>query len=180
LKTHVVAKRYAQALYSEAKSAGNLDQVMENLRCLAALSADSGDFSVFLRNPLISKEGKVAVIGSMHKADMFDDFTASFLLVLAMKNRLGLIQEITEYLDYVIMEEKGEAFADVTTAFKLNGESFQSVQTVLDKISGKKITIKNKVSEDVMGGMVAKIGSTLYDASIKGQLDKIRDHLISK
>ncbi|WP_265821276.1 ATP synthase F1 subunit delta [Geovibrio ferrireducens] len=179
MRTQVAARRYASALYEEARSAGSLSSVIEKLDAVAALAGDSKDFGVFVKNPVISKEDKATVIRSLNDKGMLDGFTSSFLVMLAMKNRLELLDEISGYLKTLAMEEKGEAVAEVTSATELSGDAVKSLEEALSKITGKKITAVVTVDKSILGGVVAKVGSTLYDASIRGQINKIRDRLIS-
>ncbi|WP_164885333.1 ATP synthase F1 subunit delta [Geovibrio thiophilus] len=179
MRTQVAARRYASALYEEARAAGSISSVIEKLDAVTSLADDSKDFGVFVKNPVISKEDKAAVISRLNDKGMLDKFTGSFLVMLAMKNRLELLDEITGYLKTLAMEEKGEAVAEVTSAAELNAEAVKNLEEALSKITGKKITAVVTVDKSILGGVVAKIGSTLYDASIKGQINKIRDRLIS-
>jgi F-type H+-transporting ATPase subunit delta len=179
VRTQVAARRYATALYEEARAAGSLSSVIEKLDSVAALADTSKDFGVFVKNPVISKEDKAAVISSLNDKGMLDGFTCSFLVMLAMKNRLELIDEITGYLKTLAMEEKGEAVAEVTSASELSADAVKKLEEALSGITGKKITVVVTVDKNILGGVVAKVGSTLYDASIQGQINKIRDRLIS-
>jgi F-type H+-transporting ATPase subunit delta len=179
VRTQVAARRYATALYEEARAAGSLSSVIEKLDSVAALADTSKDFGVFVKNPVISKEDKAAVISSLNDKGMLDGFTCSFLVMLAMKNRLELLDEITGYLKTLAMEEKGEAVAEVTSASELSADAVKKLEEALSGITGKKITVVVTVDKNILGGVVAKVGSTLYDASIQGQINKIRDRLIS-
>jgi F-type H+-transporting ATPase subunit delta len=179
VRTQVAARRYATALYEEARAAGSLSSVIEKLDSVAALADTSKDFGVFVKNPVISKEDKAAVISSLNDKGVLDGFTCSFLVMLAMKNRLELLDEITGYLKTLAMEEKGEAVAEVTSASELSADAVKKLEEALSGITGKKITVVVTVDKNILGGVVAKVGSTLYDASIQGQINKIRDRLIS-
>lgn len=179
MRTQVAARRYATALYEEARAAGSLSSVIEKLDSVAALADTSKDFGVFVKNPVISKEDKAAVISSLNDKGVLDGFTCSFLVMLAMKNRLELLDEITGYLKTLAMEEKGEAVAEVTSASELSADAVKKLEEALSGITGKKITVVVTVDKSILGGVVAKVGSTLYDASIQGQINKIRDRLIS-
>ena len=179
MRTQVAARRYATALYEEARAAGSLSSVIEKLDSVAALADTSKDFGVFVKNPVISKEDKAAVISSLNDKGMLDGFTCSFLVMLAMKNRLELLDEITGYLKTLAMEEKGEAVAEVTSASELSADAVKKLEEALSGITGKKITVVVTVDKNILGGVVAQVGSTLYDASIQGQINKIRDRLIS-
>ena len=155
MRTQVAARRYATALYEEARAAGSLSSVIEKLDSVAALADTSKDFGVFVKNPVISKEDKAAVISSLNDKGMLDGFTSSFLVMLAMKNRLELLDEITGYLKTLAMEEKGEAVAEVTSASELSADAVKKLEEALSGITGKKITVVVTVDKNILGGVVA-------------------------
>jgi len=179
VKGQVVTSRYAEALYEEATEQGKLDEVMEGLSSIAALVADSDDLKEIIRNPLISKTDKEAVITALKEKNLFGDFLYDFLRLLARKGRLAILEDLYAYLNGILMDEKGEAEAVVTVAAALDADSKAGIEAALTKATGKKITVTEKLDKEILGGFVAKVGSNLYDASIKGQLDKIKSKLIS-
>lgn len=179
MRTQVAAKRYASALYEEARVANNLSSVIEKLNNVAALVTNSEQFSVVVNSPVISKEDKVAVLTKLVETNVVDDFTGKFLVMLARKNRLDLLEQIINHLKELIMRDNNEATAEITSAVKLTDAELAEISSVLSSLTGKKISVNASVDDKILGGFVAKIGSTLYDASILGQLNKIRDRLIS-
>lgn len=179
MRTQVAAKRYASALYEEARAADGLSSVIEKLTNVTALAAGSEQFSVVVNSPVISKEDKAAVLGKLNDAGLVDKFTGQFLIMLAKKNRLDLLGEIVAHLNELLMKDKNEAVAEVVSAAKLSDAEVAEISSVLSNLTGKKISVNATVDEKILGGFVAKIGSTLYDASILGQLNQIRDRLIS-
>ncbi|WP_022850502.1 ATP synthase F1 subunit delta [Limisalsivibrio acetivorans] len=179
MKANVIARRYASALFLEAKEQGNTESVLEDLSGIVSIKKTSSDFEAFLKNPLISKTEKMAVVDSIKDKGGLSEFAHTFLKLLAEKNRLEFIEEIRDHLKYIIMDEKGEAAAYIRTAAELDEDSRNGLKEALGKAAGKKISLEETVDAEIIGGVIAKIGSTQYDASIKGQMDKLRDQLIS-
>lgn len=179
MRTQVAAKRYASALYAEAKAAGCLSSVVEKLEGFALLERESNDFNAFIKNPVISKEDKAKVITALGEKGILDKFTCTFLVMLARKNRLELLGGITECLKEFTMDERGEAIAEVVSAVELSPSLINEVEAALGALTGRKITAEVVVDKSIIGGITAKVGSTLYDASVLGQFNKLRDRLIS-
>jgi F-type H+-transporting ATPase subunit delta len=177
LKGQIVAGRYAEALFEEAKAQNKLEDVLKGLESVLQLLEDSEDFRVLVKNPLISKDDKQAVLDGMK--DSFDKFLFNFLSLLNSKGRLSIVDDIYEELNAFLLAEKGEAIVDITVATELDAGAREEIVKALSEITGKKVTVTETVDSSILGGFVAKIGSDLYDASIKGQMDKIRNKLIS-
>ena len=178
MKQHIVAGRYAQALFEEAKAEGKTQDVISQLSALGALYEASDDFKVLVKNPLIKKQDKQSVIDSLKAKGVLDEFLHKFVTLLVDKNRLSILKDVADQVVAMNMRDKGEAEALVTVAAPMDEASKNTLNEVLSKITGKKITIKEKVDASILGGVVAQVESSLYDASVKGQLNKIKEQLI--
>ncbi|ADD67660.1 ATP synthase F1, delta subunit [Denitrovibrio acetiphilus DSM 12809] len=178
MKENIIASRYAQALFSEAKSDGKAEDVIAQLSAISALYDASEDFKVLVKNPLIKKEAKQSVIDELKNRGALDEFLYKFLTLLVSKNRLSLLHLIAEQVIAMDMKDKGKAEAFVTVASPLDDASKSSLNDVLSKLTGKKITIRETVDASILGGVIAQVESSLYDASVKGQLNKIKEQLI--
>ncbi|MGD9807037.1 MAG: ATP synthase F1 subunit delta [Deferribacterales bacterium] len=178
MKENIVAGRYAQALFSEAKAEGKTAAVIDQLSGLSALYRASADFEMLVKNPLIGKKEKQSVIDQLKVKGAVDEFLYKFLTLLVTKNRLSLLNIIAEQVLAMDRADKGEAEATVTVAAPLDEASKAALNDVLGKLTGKKITIKETVDASILGGVVAQVESSLYDASVKGQLNKIKEQLV--
>jgi F-type H+-transporting ATPase subunit delta len=178
MKENIVAGRYAHALFSEAKAEGKTAAVIDQLSGLSALYSASADFKMLVKNPLISKKEKQSVIDQLKVKGAVDEFLHKFLTLLVSKNRLSLLNVIAEQVLAMDRADKGEAEAAVTVAAPLDDASKAALNDVLSKLTGKKITIKETVDASILGGVVAQVESSLYDASVKGQLNKIKEQLV--
>ena len=178
MKENIVAGRYAEALFQEAKSENKLEQVISQLTNIGNLYDTVSDFKILVKSPLIKKEDKQAVIDVLKSKGVVDDFFYKFLTLLVTKNRLSLLELISKEVASMDRKAKGEAEAFVTVAAPLDEASKQALKQTLDKITGKKITLKEKVDSTILGGVVAQVESSLYDASVRGQLNKIKEQLV--
>jgi F-type H+-transporting ATPase subunit delta len=178
MKENIVARRYAQALFSEAKAENITQDVITQLSAISALYDASEDFKVLVKNPLISKHEKQSVINELKNRGALDEFLYKFLTLLVSKNRLSLLNLIAEQVMAMDMKDRGEAEAIITVASAMDDASRSSLNDVLSKLTGKKITIRETVDASILGGVIAQVESSLYDASVKGQLNKIKEQLI--
>lgn len=180
MKENVVAGRYAQALFfEEAKAENKTQDVIDQLAFISVLYEESADFQTLVKNPLIKKSEKQAVIETLKGNGTIDEFLYRFITILVSKGRLSLLKLIADEVMSMDMMDKGEAEAVVTVAAGLDEASKKALGEVLNKITGKKkITITETVDASILGGVVAQVGSNLYDASVRGQLNKIKEQLI--
>lgn len=178
MKENIVAGRYAQALFTEAKAEGKTADVISELGAVNALFAQSEDFRVLVKNPLITKQDKQAVVDTLKSKGVVSDFLYKFVTLLVSKNRLSLLNLVAEQVFAMDMKDKGEAEALVTVASPMDEASRKALNEVLNKLTGKKISIKEQTDPSILGGVIAQVESSLYDASVKGQLNRIKEQLI--
>lgn len=178
MKENIIAGRYAEALFQEAAAEGKLADAIAQLSAVASIYEDSADFRTLIKSPLIKKDEKQAVIEVLKTKGIVEEFLYKFLTLLVAKNRLSLLELITGEVVAMDRKAKGEAEAYVKVAFTLDESSRQSIKQVLDRITGKKITMKETVDPSILGGVVAQVESSLYDASVRGQLNKITEQLV--
>ncbi len=178
MKENIIAGRYAEALFQEAKSENKLDQVLTQLEAVSGLYETVNDFKTLVKSPLIKKEEKQAVVDVLKTKGVVDEFLYKFLTLLVSKNRLSLLELISKEVASMNRKAKGEAEAFVTVAVSMDETSKQALKQTLDKITGKKITLKENVDATILGGVVAQVESSLYDASVRGQLNKIKEQLV--
>jgi F-type H+-transporting ATPase subunit delta len=178
VKENIVAARYAEALFQEAQAEKKLDQVIAQLAAVTTAYEQSADFKTLIKSPLISKDEKLAVINVLKSKGMIDEFLYKFLQLLVSKNRLSLLELISAEVKAMDRKAKGEAEAVVTVASAMDDNSKATLKAVLDKITGKKVTLSEKVDPTILGGVVAQVESSLYDASVRGQLNKIKEQLV--
>lgn len=178
MKENIIAGRYAEALFQEAKSESILTQVLTELNAVSELYEANADLKTLVKSPLVKKEEKQAVIEVLKAKGVVGDFLCKFLTLLVNKNRLSLLELITKDVYAMDRKAKGEAEAVVKVAAAMDESTKSALKQTLDKITGKKITIKETVDVSIIGGVVAQVESSLYDASVRGQLNKIKEQLV--
>lgn len=177
MKANVVSKRYAIALYDVAKESSQTEALLEEYGSFVDSCKSSSEFLEFIMNPLINRDDKVKVFDDL-KGKSLSDTLYSFLVLLAKKNRLPILLEVYDVLRALNMDEKGEVEAEVSVAVEVSDADKAEIQKVLSKITGKKVSLDVKVDPSILGGLVAKVNSDLFDASVKGQLNKFKENII--
>lgn len=176
MKSHLVAKRYAQAFFELAKAEGAVG-VEAELAALSALFEGSDAFLAMVKTPVVTIDEKMKVIDILKEKAGISPLLYAFLTVLVKKNRIDILAAVAHEVEALFMADRGEVEAEVTFAAAPADSVRKELVSILENVTGKKVTLSEKVDANILGGVRAKIGSQLYDASVRGQLDKIRDSL---
>jgi F-type H+-transporting ATPase subunit delta len=172
-----LARRYTTAALQLAKATNKLDAVAADLIKLQdALKADEGAQRLF-SSPLLTAQKQVAAAREIAKNLGITDVSQNLLLVIARNRRLKYLSQIIEVTLERIATLKGEQKIVVTSAVKLDEASLNALAANFVKKTGKKITVEEKLDESIIGGVIVKIGSEMYDNSVKTQLTAIKNEL---
>ena len=169
----VIAKRYAAALADVVTRPGadpGPAEAAAQLRLFADTLESSRELREALATPAISIGRKKAVLGRLADALQLSRVIRNFLFVLADHRRMGSLPEIVRCFETGVDERMGFARADVAAAREMNESQQAAVVAALERLTGKRIRMKIAVDESLVGGVVARIGSTVYDGSVRGQL----------
>lgn len=178
--------RYSDALLAVTREQGNSEAVDADLGILRLLfrARSAGDVGagdeaqelrLFLENPRVPREKKVEAIRSMLSVGgrSPEDTTMRFLTLILSKGRQGYLPAMVEDFHKKALADRGEAEGRLTTALELDETELSSLQTALSKELGKKVILEVDVDSDLIGGFRALIGDSLFDASLKGQIDQL-------
>lgn len=174
----VVSKRYALALYGSLKSLEDKNRVIEDFQKLKYCLDASPELSKIVKNPVIKKSDKLKAMEAISATLSLSKEVKDFLLLLVNKNRLSLFAGIYDALIQLYNDEMGVTEADLVVASALNENLYKEIESTLSKVTGKKIILNVKVDANIIGGFCAKVKSSLYDASIKGQLNKLSEKML--
>jgi F-type H+-transporting ATPase subunit delta len=178
VSTLSVARRYAAALFDVARKSGAEERVGEQLTAFAALVAGHTDLQRAVENPAIPVTAKKTLVAAL--VDASGNVSAELkrtLLLLAERDRLGVLAEIASSYRERLMGHKHITAAEVTTAVPLSAEHRAALTAALQKAAGGQVTVTERVDPSIVGGVVARVGSVVYDGSIRHQLDRLRETL---
>jgi F-type H+-transporting ATPase subunit delta len=172
-----VGSRYARALVDIVMAPGSgvkPADALAQLRSMEQLLKDSGDLRAALLTPAIPTSRKRAVIGKLADSLGCARIIRNFFFVLLDHKRMAQLSEIREAFDLLIDEQMGFVRAEVISAEPLDDRQSAALQEELTKLSGKQIRPHFVVDPSLLGGVLARVGSTVYDGSIRGQIDSMR------
>ncbi len=175
-----LAQRYAEALADVALEQGAAEPIRKNLGDFSGALAASLDLGNFLINPGVARQDKQAVIEKIAARIGAGKIFRNFLFVLADNRRMGLLLEITRAFHAVLLERRGIAEAQVTSAAELTAAQEKELNAALERLTGKKVEARYSLDAALMGGAVVRIGSTVYDGSVREQLERLRVRLASE
>jgi F-type H+-transporting ATPase subunit delta len=170
-----LAKRYAKALVEVAAGFNALDAVCRDLRALADLLREERALRQFLANPSVARRDAAAIIGELGAAMQFKPLTATFLRIVLEGGRLAGLEAILRAYEVLVDERLGRVKAVVTSAAALDGEAQERLRRRLGEVTGKDVYLELRQDPGLLGGVVTRIGSRIYDGSLKTQLARLRD-----
>ena len=170
MSLQTIARRYAIALADVALKSGEAAAVQEELLGWGTMIASNALLKEVFGNPTVPYDQKRKVLQQLIQRTKVRKTTANFLEVLLRNQRLSEINEVNKWFALVLDERAGVVAAEVTTARPVAQESVEALRKKLASLSGRKVRLKFSTDEDLIGGMVARIGSTVYDGSIRNQL----------
>jgi len=177
MKTRTSAARYARALLDVVIQEANPEQVEEQLIAFADLLKAHPDLQRALTNPAVPAAGKHGIVEGLTQRLQMAPPAAKLLLLMADRDDLAVVPDMVAVYRERLMEHLGIVRAEVTTAEPLTPDRAAQVQQQLATLTGRKVTMTTKVDPALIGGAVARVGSTVYDGSIATQLERIRERL---
>jgi F-type H+-transporting ATPase subunit delta len=147
--------------------------VPQELRSFEAALNSSTELQNALITPAIPGSRKKAVVGRVADALQLSKVSRNFLFVLIDKRRISSLSAILHSFELLLDERMGYARADVSSARELSEPQRTALTAELERLTGKRIRMHYKVDGALIGGVVARIGSTVYDGSVRGQLNTL-------
>jgi F-type H+-transporting ATPase subunit delta len=176
--TGSLARRYARAVVELGTADGNLDKLGADLRALAHAMHDSTELVTVLTNPAIRRADRRRVIDGLLARISAAPHTRNLVYLLLDGERLASLEAISREVDAMIEARAGRMLAEVTSARPLDHAQLSQITAALEQASGKKVSVTKREDPGLLGGVVAKLGDTVYDGSLRTQLRAMRDELI--
>lgn len=175
-----IASRYANALADSVlgtKGAIPPESVADYLRAIASAIEGSPDFRNVLVSPAVSLTKKQAVMGKLCEKIGMPTLIRNFVFIVIRNRRGNLFPQILESYEQALDQRTGIVKAEVSSANELSEASRARLEGQLARLTGKKVRCQYSVDPSLVGGAVARIGSRLYDGSVRGQLETLRRKL---
>ena len=172
------ALRYARALLDVAlKEEAELDQIDRDLAAFIDLFAQHPTLEKVLLNPAVPVPRKQTTMDELVKLMTPSPIVSKLVVLLASRDRLVLIPDLLGSFRERVMDHRGVVRAHVTTTMPLAGPRAMAVEQSLARVTGRTVTVKTHVDPSIVGGVVVRIGSTVYDGSVTRQLEKMKETL---
>lgn len=178
--THsAVATRYASALADVVTTGPGAaaEATLGELRAFESVLSSSPELQNALTSPAVPPSRKRAVVGRLADHLKLSRVTRNFLFVLIDHRRISSLADIVQSFETVADERLGFARADVSSAREIAEPQRQQLNAQLERLSGKRIRARYSIDDSLIGGVVARIGSTVYDGSVRGQLNSLGKRL---
>lgn len=172
-----IANRYSEALFQIASEEKNYEKYFNDLKAFSAVVRENANLREVLFNPIFDRDEKKAVVGELLEVIGVTGISANFLKLLVDKGRISLLDEIVEAYQQRMDAVLNKARVSVRTAFPLSGELVEEIRKTMEGMTRKNVEMVIEEDPSLLGGMVVKVGDTLYDGSVKAQLNKIRELL---
>jgi F-type H+-transporting ATPase subunit delta len=178
MTNRAAAIRYARALFDVAlKEGGDLAQIEEQLTAVVGLFSQYPQLQKVLLNPAVPAPRKTAVVSDLVGRLGVTAILAKLLILLAERDRLVLLPDLLATYRDRVLDHRHVVRAEVTTATPLSTARAREIEQRLSHVTGRTVTMTSRVDPGIIGGVIARIGSTVYDASVTTQLQKIRKRL---
>ncbi len=174
MKETIVARRYARAFVDTYSDPVVLETLSGDLSSLAELFGESRELASVMGNPSISSNVKSGIIEDLLKKNKASKETAKAVKVILDNGRITELPIIAEECKRLSFEALGKVRVDVVSAMKLTKKDVEEISDRLSRITGKTAVVDVSVDPGLLGGIVVKVGSKVYDGSVKNQLMSLK------
>ena len=169
------AGRYATALFELAKASGAADAVEADLSAFRAMLEESPDLAEALASPLHPADAKDGVLAELAKKAKFNALTRNMFGVAAHNGRAGELGAVAKIYAALAAADRGVVTADVTTAAALTKKQTEALAASLKGAFGREIEVRTDVRPELLGGLIVKVGSRMFDSSLRTKLDGMKN-----
>jgi F-type H+-transporting ATPase subunit delta len=180
MSSRTAAARYARALFEVAQKEADLGTVEADLTTVVAVAAENPELGRVLGNRSLPDSTRRNIVVAVGQKLGVSAPVGKLLALLADRGRLELLPQVASVFTERLLEHRNVLQADVTTAAPLSAEAVERLGANLSSVTGKQITMRVTVDPALLGGVVARVGSTVYDGSVRTQLKKMRDQLVAQ
>lgn len=172
-------KRCAK-MFLNAVGVDAIPKALDELLTVKEVMQKSREFRGLLENPLFTPEDREKVMKSLSAGLNISDSTVRLVLYLAGQNVISSLPELIQLVNAMYLERKKRTRATVVTPVATNGKYDEVLKSSLKRLTGRDVDIEYVVDPSLLGGVLVKVGSTMYDSSIRGQLRLLKDELIKR
>lgn len=169
-----LAGRYAAALFELAEEGKQLDAVAKDLAGLRAMMNSSNDLRRTILSPVVSREDHAKAMTMLADKAGMGELTSNFLGFVSMNRRLFALDRMIGAYQSLLAQSRGEMTAEVISSSELSDEHLDEIAGAVKQALGSKVAIEARVDPSLLGGLIVKIGSKMFDSSLRTKLAKLQ------
>lgn len=174
MKDRKLAFRYARALLSVVRDPDTVERTDDFLTALVQALNESPDLRQAMLDPAVPRSARTKLLRSLVEQNGLPVEVGNFFATLVDNNRIAALDTIAVVFHEERERQQGIVAAEMTTATPINEEMKQRAKGALERLTGAKVRLTCSVEPDLIGGAVTKIGSTVYDGSLRSQLEQLK------
>jgi len=176
----VIANRYARALADVVAARGDYRAVLEELQSFESAYRESAELRELFASPAVALPQKMKVLEAIGQRLGQSPVTLNCLRVLLTNYRMPLLEEAVQAFRQIAYERMGVVQVTISSASELSEEERESVAARFRELTGQQVELEFRTERRLLGGMLAQIGSTVYDGSVQGNLARIQEQLLAR
>jgi F-type H+-transporting ATPase subunit delta len=176
----VIATRYARALADVVAASGEYRKVLEEVQDFERAYRESPELKEVFASPAVALPQKMKVLEAIGQTLGHSAVTLNFLRVLLANYRMPLLEEAVQAYRKIANDRLGIVQVTVSSASDLSEAERESMVARFQEFTGKHVEIEFRIDHELLGGILAQIGSTVYDGSVRGNLARIREQLMAR
>lgn len=180
MSLQTVARRYASALADVAIERGEETEIRTEIDAWKDLVESNPQLKEVFANPTVPYDQKRKVLEELIERTRVRETTGSFLRVLLKNQRLAQLKEISDRYNLVLDDRAGVVAAEITTARPIPDNTKDALRDSLTAYTGQTVRLTFATDPEIIGGVVARIGSTIFDGSVQSQLERLAANLVGR
>ena len=173
------ARRYARALFEVASKSGNVDVTLAELKAFGAAIGGNAELNRALTSPGVPLGAKQSVMRELLALQPVSKLVSRLLALIVENDDVNEMDQIVEAYEQRVMDFHHVVRAEITSAEPLSADRVQAIEASLAAAAGSRVIITPRVDPNLLGGVVAKVGSRVYDGSVARHLARIRARLVA-
>ena len=177
MKSDVVAKRYAKALYELGQEEGLEQKFLEDMQNMALIVDQSAELRSILESPLYDIILKKRILKDVVSKVGISEYTMNFLNILLDKDRFVFLADIRDTYEQILDETSGRVRAFITSATELDETQLERIAKTLSDVVKKEVDVDVTIEPSLIGGVIAEVEGMVYDGSVKTELSRLKQSL---
>lgn len=173
------ARRYARALFDVMSRGGDPDAALDELRGIVALINAHPDLLKALKSPGVPLGAKMNVMRELLQLQPLSKVVSRLMLLIVENDDVNELDEIVKAYESRVLDFHQVVRAEVTSAVPLDDQRLRDLEQAFAQVTGRRVILSPRVDPSIIGGLVARIGSRVYDGSVVRHLGRIRDRLVA-